>query len=86
MFKSPAATKAVVRRVSFSKPMEPKTRFFSSNPNELSDTIEILLQEKRARNNFNTFFEEIVAIAYKLSQYKSISTKQRRFLNTKCLD
>ena len=44
---------------------ESKTRFLSSNPNELCDRLKLLLQEKRAGNNCNVIDEELFAIADK---------------------
>ena len=60
-----------------------KTIFLSSDPNELFDRLKLLLQEKQAGNNSDTFNQEIVAIVDKLLEYKCISKKEHKqfFLN-----
>ena len=50
-----------------------KTKFLSSDPNELCDRLKLLLQEKHAGKNFNIINEEIIAIVDKLFEYKCIS-------------
>ena len=50
-----------------------KTIFLSSDPNELSDRLKLLLQEKQAGNNSDIINIEIVVIVDKLLQYKCIS-------------
>ena len=42
------------------------TMFLPVKPNELCDTLKILLQEKQAGNNSDTILEEIIAIVDKL--------------------
>ena len=61
-----------------------KTRFLPSDPNELCDRLKLLIQERQAGNNSNIIDEEIVAIADNLSEYICISTKQHKFLLSKC--
>ena len=55
-----------------------KIIFLSSDPNELCDRLELLLQEKHGGNNSNLIDEEIVAIIDKLLEYKCISKKQHK--------
>ena len=74
LLKSPAITASGVS----------KTIFLSSDPNEMCDRLKLLLQEKRAGNNFNIINEEIVAIVDKLLEYKCISKKQHKQILTKC--
>ena len=51
--------------------------FLPENPNELVGVrSKLLLQGKQAGNNSNIIMEQIIAIADKLLEYKSISTKQ----------
>ena len=54
------------------------TIFLSSDPNELCDRIKLLLQEKRAGNNSNIIFEEIVAVIDNLLEYKSITPSEHK--------
>ena len=61
-----------------------KTLFLSSDPNELCDRLNLLLQEKHAGNNSNIINEEIVAIIDKLLEYKCISKKQHKQILIKC--
>ena len=61
-----------------------KTNILSSGPNEFCDRLGLLLQEKKAVNNFELINDEIVAIADKLIDYKHISQKQNRHLLVKC--
>ena len=49
-----------------SKPKGFPTRLLSSNPNELSDSLKLLLQEKQAGNSSDILNEEIMAIADRL--------------------
>ena len=63
------------RKKSFSK-----TTFLSSDPSELCGRLKLLLQEKRAGNNSDISFQEMVAIADKLLEYKCISKKQHKQL------
>ena len=55
-----------------------KTKFLSSDPDELCKRLKLLLQEKHAGNNSDIINEEIVAIVDKLFEYKCISTKQHK--------
>ena len=55
-----------------------KTIFLSSDPEELCDRINLLLQEKHAGNNSDRINEEIFAIVNKLLEYKCISKKQHK--------
>ena len=61
-----------------------KTIFLSSDPNELCDRLKLLLQEKHAGNNSEIINDEIVAIIYKLLEYKCISKKQHKQILLKC--
>ena len=61
-----------------------KTVFLSSDPNELSDRIKLLLQEKHGGNNSDLFNDEIVAIVSKLIEYKCISKKQHEQILIEC--
>ena len=60
------------------------TIFLSSDPNELCDRLNLLLQQKQAGINSNTIKDEIVAIVDKLLDYKCISKKQHKQLLIKC--
>ena len=59
---------------------ESKTRFLSSNPNELCDRLILLLQAKQAGAIFNLITEANVAIADKRLEYHCVSTHGHRFL------
>ena len=61
-----------------------KTIFLSSDPNELCDRLNLLLQEKHAGNDSDIINEEIVAIIDKLLEYKCISKKQHKQILIKC--
>ena len=63
-----------------------KTKFLSSDPNELGDRKKLSLIEKQAGNISNVNNEEIFVIADKLLEYNCISTQQHRFLLLKCLN
>ena len=63
---------------------ESKTKFLSSDPNELCGRLKLLLQEIQAGNISNTINEEIIAIDDKLLEYKCISKKQHKNLLLKC--
>ena len=52
-----------------------KTIFLSSDPDELRNRLKLLLQERRAGNNFDLINDEIVAIVDKLLEYKCISKR-----------
>ena len=61
-----------------------KTIFLSSDPDELCDTLKLLLQEKQAGNNSELINQEIFAIVDKLLEYKCISRKQHKQILIKC--
>ena len=61
-----------------------KTKFLSSDPDELCDRLKLLLQEKHGGNNSNLIDEEIVVIVDKLLEYKCISKKQHKQILIKC--
>ena len=61
-----------------------KTIFLSSDPDELCDRLRLLLQEKHAGNNSNIINEKIVAIVFKLIEYKCISKKQHKQILYNC--
>ena len=60
-----------------------KTRFLSSDLNELCDRLKLLLQEKHGGNNSNIIDEKIVALVDKLLEYKCISKKQHKQISNK---
>ena len=62
----------------------PKTIILSFDPNEICDTLKLLLQEKHGGNNSNLIDEEIVATVDKLLEYKCISKKQHKQNLIKC--
>ena len=53
-----------------------KTRFLSSDPDELYDRLNLLLQEKHGGNSSEIINDEIVALVDKFLEYKCISKKQ----------
>ena len=55
-----------------------KTIFLSSDPDELYDRLNLLLQEEQAGNNSNIFNDKIVAIVDKLLEYKCVSKKEHK--------
>ena len=57
-----------------------KTIFSSSDPNELCDKLELLLQQKQAGNNSIMFDQEIFAIIGNFLEKKCISTKKHKQL------
>ena len=57
-----------------------KTLFLSENPKKLCSRLRLLLQEEQAGNNSNITNEEIVAIIYKLLEYKCITPTQLKKL------
>ena len=63
-----------------------KTRFMSSDRNELCDRLKLIRQEKQAFNNSHIINQEFIAIVDKLLEYKCISTKQLKFFLVKCLN
>ena len=62
------------------------TRFLPESPNELCDSLKLLVQEKKAASKSNIIDGEIVAIVDKLLEYKCISTNQHKILLLNCLD
>ena len=61
-----------------------KAIFSSSDPVELCDRLQLLLQEKQAGNNSDRVNDEIVALVDKLLEYKCLSKKQHKQFSTKC--
>ena len=61
-----------------------KTIFLSSDPNEICDRLNLLLQEKHAGKNSVIINEEIFAIIDKLLEYKCLSKKQHKQILNKC--
>ena len=61
-----------------------KPIFLSSDPNELSDRLKLLLQEKQAGNNSDIINDETVVIIEKLLEYKCISKKHHKQILIKC--
>ena len=61
-----------------------KTIFLSSDPDELCNRLNFLLQEKQTGNNSDIINEEIVAIVDKLLEYKCMSKKQHKQILLKC--
>ena len=61
-----------------------KTIFLSSNPDELCEKLELLLQEKNAGNNSEFINEVIVVIVDKLLEYRCITKKQQKQILIKC--
>ena len=60
------------------------TIFLPSDPDELCDRPNLLLQEKQAGNNSDIINEEINVIVDKLLEYKSTSKKQHKQILIKC--
>ena len=61
-----------------------KTIFLSSDPDELCNTLKLLLEEKQAGNNSDIINQEIVAIVDNILEYKSITKKQHKQFLFKC--
>ena len=55
-----------------------KAIFLSSDPDELCDRLNLLLEEKHAGSNSNIVNEETVAIVDELLEYNCISKNQRK--------
>ena len=56
--------------------------FLSENPNEICDSVKLLLQEKQAGKNADSINDELVAIVDKLLDCTYLSKKQhKQFLN-----
>ena len=62
------------------------TLLLQENPNELCDRLKLLLRERKAGNNSDIVFEEIIAKRDKSLEYKCVSTKQHRLLLPICLN
>ena len=61
-----------------------KTKFLSSDFDELCDRLNFLLQEKHAGDNSDIINQEIVVIVDKLLEYKCLSKKQHKQILIKC--
>ena len=61
-----------------------KTIFLSSDPDELCESLKILLQEKHAGNISDIINDEIVTIVDKLLEYECIIKKQHKQILIKC--
>ena len=61
-----------------------KTKFLSSDPDEICKRLKLLLREKQAENNSDIINQEIVAIVDNILEYKCISKKQHRQILIKC--
>ena len=61
-----------------------KTIFLSSDPDEVCDRLNLILQEIHAGNNSKIINEEVVALPDKLLEYKCITKKQHKQILTKC--
>ena len=61
-----------------------KTIFLSSDPNELCDRLNLLLQEKQSGNNSVIINDEVVVIIDKLLEHKCITKKQHKQILIKC--
>ena len=61
-----------------------KTRFLSSDPDELCDRLKLLLQGKHGGNNSDIINDEIVAIIDELLEYICMSKKQYKQILIKC--
>ena len=60
------------------------TLILSSDPNEVCDRLNLLLQEKQAGNTSDTFNDEINAFVDELLEYECISKKQHKRILIKC--
>ena len=61
-----------------------RTIFLSSDPDDLCDTLRLLLQEKHAGNSSDIINDERVAIVDKLLEFNCISKKQHKQTLIKC--
>ena len=61
-----------------------KTIFLSSDPDEICDRLQLLLQEKQAGNKSDIINDEVVAIIDVLLKYKCITKKQHKQILIKC--
>ena len=71
-------------RLLFSASGASKTIFLSSDPDELCNTLKLLLQEKPAGNNSDIINDEVVAIIDVVLKYKCITKKQHKQILIKC--
>ena len=60
------------------------TIFLPFDLDQLCHRLDLLLQEKQAGNNSDLINKEIIAIVYKILEYKSISKKQQKQILIKC--
>ena len=60
------------------------TMFVSSDPDELCNRLNLLIQEKHAGNIYIKSNDDIVAIVDKFLEYKCISKKQHKQILNKC--
>ena len=60
--------------------------FLPEKSHEFCDRLELLLQKKQAGNNSGIMNEETFAVADKLIEYKSISTKEHKFSLVECFN
>ena len=67
-----------------SAPGVSKTIILSSDPDKICQRSKLILQEKHARNNSQTFNDETVAIVDKLLEHKCMSEKQHKQTLIKC--
>ena len=75
----------MVSASSVSKKFFSKTRFLSSDLNELCDGINLILQEKQAGKKFKRIVDEMIAVADILLEHKCISIKQQKFFHFNCI-
>ena len=61
-----------------------KTKFLSSDPDELCNRLKLILQEKQAGKNSDIINREIVALVDNLLEYKCISKEQDKPILIKC--
>ena len=61
-----------------------KTKFFSSDSDELCKRLNLLLKEKQAGNNSNIIEEEIVVLVDNLLEFKRLSKKKHKQFLFKC--
>ena len=75
--KLPAIKTGSLKSKSISEAKTNKTRFSTSNPNELCDWLNLLLQEKQVGIFSDKTNEEMIAIADNLLDYKCRPTKRQ---------
>ena len=61
-----------------------KTKFLSSNPDELCHWLKLFLQKVQAGNNSDKINDQIVVILDEILEYKCISEKQHNQFLYKC--